>query len=130
MIASSACASADTVSGREGTEYGRSQQLHGVAVNGFEVDAVTLCDAKKADCIAADNSDPQAACWNEWTPAASEQLMALTDGQAYGKYEYKSYWMEFTGRKTAEEGEYGHLGVYPCQVLVEKLSVYEALDEP
>ena len=127
MVLLSSCAGADTLRTADGTAYGPLRDLRGIAENGFEVDSVTLCARDRATCTANQPPANRRSCWIEHTPAAREQLMRLTKGQAYSKYGYNRYWMEFSGRQTRAEGQYGHLGAYPCRILVEDLRTYDPL---
>ena len=130
LIAIGGSAAADTVRGPSGAIYGPSQDMKGVAVNGFEVDALTPCGDDREACIASAASTARAACWLEYTSEAREQLMLFSDDQAYEKVAYMRYWMELTGRHTVTKSQYGHLGAYPCQVLVENVTRYEELAGP
>jgi hypothetical protein len=120
------CAQAGTGLTRDGVDFGPSTAMQGIATSGFEVDAVVLCSDSRERCIGnRDRSDN--GCWVENTPHAVRDRPALTGNEASDKYGYASHWMEFIGRKTVSNGQYGHLGAYRCKILLERVRVFDKL---
>jgi len=121
------CADAHGFTGPDGLEYGPSLQLAGVMTSGFEVEAVVLCGKGREDCMTGAARREDGACWMTYTAKGAEDLQKLSGGTVYAKYDYRDYWIEFTGRRTVAPGRHGHLGVYECQVLVESMTRFEEL---
>lgn len=120
------CAQAEPQTPPPGSPYGPVQAMQGIAVSGFEVDAITLCADSRDECVArADRSGN--GCWVEYTSIGGEQLRALMAGEDYDKYGYVRHWIEFTGRKTRADGKFGHLGAYDCQILLETVETYDKI---
>ena len=122
------CAQAGTGLTRDGVAFGPSQALQGIASDSFEHDAIVLCSGDRAQCIRnRDRRDN--GCWVERTPQAASESRALGGDQAADKNGSSSHWIEFTGRKTVNDGQYGHLGGYKCKLLLERVRVFDRLPQ-
>ncbi len=125
-VAVAGCAQAGAGLTRDGVAFGPSMTMQGFASSGFEHDAIVLCGGARASCIASrDRRDN--GCWVERTVQASADQRALAGNDVFDKYGYASHWIEFTGRKTVSDGQYGHLGGYKCKILMERVRVFEHL---
>ena len=63
----------------------------------------------------------------EFSPLAFGQVRGYSGGMVLTRTHPTRHLIAFMGRETRGEGSYGHLGAYPCRIVVEQVTGYKAL---
>lgn len=90
----------------------------------FEVSSIDLCAPGAAEIgpVCPENGE---GCWLGFTEAASEDLTEITGFEMF--QEEGTFWIEGEGKLIGEDGAFGHLNVYSCEVEMSSVSKFSKI---